>query len=148
MRNMVLMTPSSILDLDEFDAHNLENQKFFDEYYERVQYGAIIKVTYDVQDDNKFKEVYFYEYKENLFEIFECLDMKNGIDLYSENDTKVKDYIVAMVYGQGDRETQVEFINITKNAVHNDIVRVLENANLKILNNYLRKIFESLEEYC
>lgn len=74
--------------------------------------------------------------------------MKNGIDLYSENDTKVKDYIVAMVYGQGDRETQVEFINITKNAVHNDIVRVLENANLKILNNYLRKIFESLEEYC
>lgn len=66
MRNMVLMTPSSILDLDEFDAHNLENQKFFDEYYERVQYGAIIKVTYDVQDDNKFKEVYFYEYKENL----------------------------------------------------------------------------------
>lgn len=133
-------------DEDEELIHAEEIEKIVEVCSQLNYAGAIIKVHYNLEDENNEIIKYFHEKKEDLFSIQESMDLKNGGD-YSLKNTDSElyaDELVATLYGSTyiDKKTNQVKTRITKLEY-----RFIDEKTMNLLDKYEEDIcnLETLE---
>lgn len=98
----IFLHKEHILEASNFSQHEKEINYIVDKIYNACENGAVIKVEYslDKKLDNP-KTKYYLANKDYLFEIFESLDIKNGVDfsLKTSDEDSIPDELIADIYG-------------------------------------------------
>ncbi|KIS16999.1 hypothetical protein [Streptococcus equi] len=97
---MKRLTTYSIMDIDEVkeEIHHKEVEKIFSKIYSLPNGDCRYEIKYiDKYHSKKIKPRYEYDELYNFMEVLEAMDLKNGVDIFLEDDNN----IVFKVYGQG-----------------------------------------------
>lgn len=137
---MILLNSNSCLNCHNLDNHNKEIIKIFEHIYTFENFECALICKYqDYANKNKKQRIENCKFSE-ILDWISSRDIKNGIDLYSDNN-----FLVLVLYGQIYFSQKNNRSHLVTEAVkilpydnnHNfiDVLPILDNKPLKIIKN-------------